>query len=143
MTEYKKNDRSLINHFFVEVVTNVDGNEEAAQAQKDLLFSLLQNKIVPYTLLQGKKYLKCAAFIFIYLWINLFFPNIPIILTGTTDWFQMRKFSFTSSQGHGAFAVAFKIHENDSSWQDTAAYLLGPSWHSILIGEEEESDAEE
>ena len=55
----------------------------------------------------------------------------------------MRKFSFTSSQGHGAFTVAFKMHENDSSWQDTAAYLLGPSWRSILIGEEEESDAEE
>ena len=35
------------------------------------------------------------------------------------------------------------MHENDSSWQDTAEYLLGPSWHSILIGKEEESDAKE
>ena len=58
--EYKKNDRSLINHFFVEVVNNHEGNEEAAQVEADLLFNLLQNKIVPYTLLQGKKYLKCA-----------------------------------------------------------------------------------
>ena len=62
-----KNDRSLVNHFFVQVVNNYDGNEEAGQVEADLLFDLLQNSIVPYTLLQGKKYLKCAAFIFIYL----------------------------------------------------------------------------
>ena len=58
--EYKKNDRSLVNHFFVQVVNNYDGNEEAGQVEADLLFDLLQNSIVPYTLLQGKKYLKCA-----------------------------------------------------------------------------------
>lgn len=55
----------------------------------------------------------------------------------------MRKFSFTSSQGHGAFTEAFKLYADDSSWQHTAAYLLGTSWHSTLVGEEENTESDD
>lgn len=65
-TEYEKDEKSLVNHFFVQVVNNYDDNESADEIEKKALCHLLASKIVPYTLLQGKKYFKCTIFFTIY-----------------------------------------------------------------------------
>ena len=69
---------------------------------------------------------------------------------GSADWFWLRRFSLTSSQGHKAFKIAFPIFKEEPHWIRVAEYLFGDSWQQelnvveegVLPGEQEENQDE-
>ena len=61
--------------------------------------------------------------------------------TGTADWFWKRRFSFTSSQAHGAFTAAIVLFKDDPNWISIAEYLFGSRWRLALgLHETEHND---
>ena len=51
---------------------------------------------------------------------------------GTADWHYMRKFSLTSSQGHGAFFAALPAYQDDERWIEVAVHIYGEDWKEVL-----------